>query len=260
MRLIKQVLGAVSLAIVAGVLLVPGDGDARGKGYGRGTGGGQAGLSTVVANLPMQELSAIEEVGLTKMREEEKLARDVYQVLSDKWGQRVFANIAQSEQRHMDAIKAVLDKYSMPDPVTDPSVGVFSDPELQELYDSLVEQGQQSLVEALQVGATIEDLDIKDLYDLLKQTDNADIKIVYQNLVKGSRNHLRSFTSQLTLNGATYNAQFLTAEQINDIITSPRERGRVDENGEQVDGNRNSGQGRARRSGAQSACRLLTTT
>jgi len=248
MRLNKQLFGAVSLAIVAGVLLVPVDGDARGQRDVRGSGGGQqAGLSTVVANLPMQELTAVEEVGLIKMREEEKLARDVYQVLFDKWGQQIFLNIAQSEQRHMNAIKAVLDKYNMQDPITDPTVGIFSDPELQELYELLVEQGEQSPLEALQVGATIEDLDIKDLYDLLAQTENMDIKIVYQNLVKGSRNHLRAFTYQLSLNGETYEAQFLTQEQINDIITSPRERGKVDENGEQVNGNRNSGRGQTRR-------------
>jgi hypothetical protein len=194
-------------------------------------GGQQPGLSTVVRALPMQELSAEEEVGLTKMREEEKLARDVYQVLYQKWGHRVFSNIAQAEQRHMDAVKALLDKYNLPDPVTDSSVGLFTDPEMLDLYNSLVEQGQQSLIEAFKVGATIEDLDIKDLYDLLEQVDNEDIKTVYQNLAKGSRNHLRAFTTQLSLSGVTYEARFLTEEVINDIITSPRERGRVDANG-----------------------------
>ena len=237
MKLNKQVISAASLAFIAGMLMAPVDGDAQGRGYGHGPGGGQqVGLSTLVANLPMQELSAEEEVGLTKMREEEKLARDVYQALFDKWGNPVFSNIAQSEQQHMNAIKALLDKYSMPDPITDSSIGVFTDPELQELYNSLLEQGLQSLVEAFQVGATIEDLDIKDLYDLLNQTDNTDIKTVYQNLAKGSRNHLRAFVSKLSLNGMTYEAQFLTTEQINDILTSPKERGRVDENGEQVSG------------------------
>lgn len=235
MKLNKQLTGVTGLALVVGMLMVPADGNTRGRGQGQGNcGGQQSGLSTVVANLPIQDLSALEEVGLAKMREEEKLARDVYQVLHEKWGHHVFSNIAQSEQQHMDAIKALLDKYNMAAPVIDSTVGVFSDPELQALYDSLVEQGQQSLIEALKVGATIEDLDIKDLYDFLEETDNRDTKTVYQNLAKGSRNHLRAFTYQLSLNGVTYEAQFLTIEQINDIITSPQERGRVDENGEQV--------------------------
>jgi len=84
------------------------------------------------------------------------------------------------------------------------------------------------------------------LYDFLEQADNTDIRIVYQNLVKGSRNHMRAFVSQLSMNGVTYDAQFLSAAQIDDIVASPRERGRVDENGVQVSGN---GQGRGKSRG-----------
>lgn len=250
MKLNKQLVGVTGMALALGMLLAPADGNTRGRGQGNG-GGQQAGLSTVIANLPIEDLSAQEEVGLSKMREEEKLARDVYQVLHEKWGHRVFSNIAQSEQQHMEAIKGLLNKYNMVDPVSDSTVGVFSDPELQALYGSLVEQGKQSLVEALKVGATIEDLDIKDLYDFLEETDNIDIKTVYQNLAKGSRNHLRAFTYQLSLNGVTYEAQYLTTEQINDITTAPQERGRVDENGEQVRGNRKFGKKQGRRAKAQ---------
>ncbi len=250
----KKTLSTIAgIALAASLLLSPATSQARGWGRGPGNGNQQAGLSTVVANLPMQELSAEEEVGLAKMREEEKLARDVYQVLYQKWNHRVFGNIARSEQRHMDAVRALLDKYSLPDPVTDPSVGVFTSPELQELYNSLVAQGQQSLVAAFRVGATIEDLDLKDLHDLLAQTDNTDIQAVYQNLAKGSRNHLRAYTSQLSMNGETYQAQFLTQEQVEDIITSPMERGPV--SGTTMQGTRR-GRGRGRHlAGAMSGCR-----
>lgn len=244
MKLKRKMIGVTGLALIAGMVMAPMDSEARGRGRGQANGSGCTqglGLSTVVANLPIESLSAVEEVGLSKMREEEKLARDVYQVLYEKWDQQIFSNIAKSEQRHMNAVKAIFDKYGMEDPIKDSSIGVFSDAELQGLYNTLVEQGQQSLVAALQVGATIEDLDIKDLYDLLEQTDNSDIKTVYENLVKGSRNHLRSFSYQLSLNGAGYEAQFLTVEQVNDIISSPRERGRVDENGDQVSGSGRSG-------------------
>lgn len=250
MKLNKQVITAAGLAMMTGMLLTAVDSEARGNGYGRGQGGGQqAGISTIIAGLPMQDLSAEEELGLTKMREEEKLARDVYLVLYEKWNHNVFSNIASSEQQHMDAVKVLLDKYDMPDPITNPARGEFTDTELQELYNSLIEQGNKSLVDALKVGATIEDLDIKDLYDFLEQTDNTDIKTVYQNLVKGSRNHMRAFVSQLSFNGVTYEAQFLTQAQVDDIITSPRERGRVDENGVQVSGNNNRGSGQMRGQG-----------
>jgi hypothetical protein len=256
MKLNKKLIGAAGLAIVAGMLMTPADGETRGKGYGQGYGGGQQGSQfTSVANLPMQDLSVEEEVGLLKMREEEKMARDVYQVLYEKWNQQIFSSIAQSEQQHMNAVKVILDKYSLVDPVTDSSIGVFTDPDLGDLYNSLVEQGQLSVVDALIVGATIEDLDIKDLYDLIEETDNTDIKVVYQNLAKGSRNHLRAFTYQLSLQGVSYEAQFLTVEQMENILSSPRERGRVDENGEQVSGNMGSG----RQRGAMAGSRMLLT-
>ncbi len=66
-------------------------------------------------------LTAAEEEGLLFMREEEKLARDVYLVLFDKWGLRVFENIAESEQRHMDAVLYLLGKYGLDDPARDPA-------------------------------------------------------------------------------------------------------------------------------------------
>ncbi len=251
MKLTKKLAGITTFAIAVGMLISPVDGDARGFGHDHRMGGGhQAGMSTIIANLPMQDLSATEELGLTKMREEEKLARDVYQVLYSKWKLESFSTIAKSEQRHMDSVKLLLDKYSMVDPAANTASGVFADQELQELYNSLVEQGQASLIEALKVGATIEDLDIKDLYDLIEQTDNTDIQTIYQNLVKGSRNHMRTFINQLSMNNASYEAQFLTAEQIDDIVTSPKERGRVDENGDviQVTGQGRKG-GRGLRSG-----------
>jgi hypothetical protein len=96
-----------------------------------------------------------EELGLIKMREEEKLARDVYATLYDVWEMPIFSNISQSEQRHMNAVKVLIDKYDLVDPVTDSTVGVFTDPEFTWLYVLLVEQGSASLVDALIVGATI---------------------------------------------------------------------------------------------------------
>ncbi len=261
MRLTKRITPLITIAFGMGLMLYSMNADARwGSGPGNRPGGGQARLSTIVADLPFQELSAEEQDGLTLMREEEKLARDVYQMLYEQWNLSIFSNISQSEQRHMDAVKELLDKYNLTDPVNDSSVGIFTAPELQELYTALMEKGSSSLIDALQVGATIEDLDIKDLYELLGQADNTDIKIVYQNLVKGSRNHLRAFTNQLSLNGAEYEAQYLTAEEINDIITSPRERGRVDIDSGEIGGNNdNSDQLFGRRVGTMPAWRHLLT-
>jgi len=246
MQITKQLIRTTGLFLSLGMLLTPMAADAR-QGAGGGSKGSQAGLSSIIANLPKQALSKAEEEGLIRMREEEKLAHDVYQTLYGIWGLAIFPIIAESELHHMTAIKSLLDKYELDDPVTDLTVGAFTDPEMEALYNSLVDEGTLSLEDALYVGATIEDMDIYDLYEFLGETDNSDIKTVYQNLAKGSRNHLRAFDSQLSnydVTYDTYKAQgYLTQDEIDAILLSEWERGMVDENGEPVTGGQGGGQG-----------------
>ena len=189
-------------------------------------------MMSLLASLPIEAVDTLEEQGLQLMREEEKLARDVYQALFDIWKTPIFQNISKSEGRHMEAVKTILEKYSLQDPVTVDTPGVFSDQNLQTLYYQLVQKGSVSLVEAMKVGAQIEELDISDLQKAISQTDNQDIKTLYQNLMKGSRNHLRSFGEQLKRLGATYTAQYLSQAELDGIINSPMERGLLDENGD----------------------------
>jgi len=164
------------------------------------------------------DLSQEEYDGLLLMREEEKLARDVYLELSDIWGVRVFSNIAGSEQTHMDAVLTVMETYHMVDPIQDDSRGIFTNPELADLYEQLIEKGSNSLTDAFTVGAIIEDLDIKDLRVLLSKTENAVIIRVYENLEKGSENHMRAFIRQIENNRSSYEAQFITAEELAEIL------------------------------------------
>lgn len=178
-----------------------------------------------ISDLPSEALSEGETDGLLLMREEEKLARDVYQTLYEKWGLQIFANIAQSEQTHTEAVRDLLEKYNVTDPVTDDTIGVFKNETMQKLYTDLVAQGKGSEVAALTVGATIEDLDINDLQDLITETDNQDIKLVYENLVRGSRNHLRAFTRQLEMRGEAYEPQYISATDYQSIIDSSQETG-----------------------------------
>jgi hypothetical protein len=165
---------------------------ANGYGGGQGVGNGGGGSGVQLTAIPSSDLSVEENSGLLFMREEEKLARDVYNQLFTLWGQPVFQNIAASEQTHMDQIKLLMDRYGLADPAQTP--GQFTDPNLQALYDQLIAQGSVSLDEALKVGALIEQTDIADLQTRLAQTDNADIQLVYNNLMKGSYNHLSAFT------------------------------------------------------------------
>ena len=137
-------------------------------------------------------LSAEEAADLLYMREEEKLARDVYNAMHELWGTPIFQNIARSEQTHMDAIKLLLDRYGLTDPALAP--GQFTDPSLQALYNQLIAQGSTSLADAMNVGMLIEQTDIADLQERLAQTDHADIQLVYTNLLNGSYNHLAAFS------------------------------------------------------------------
>ena len=162
-------------------------------------------------------LSQTEADTLTFMREEEKLARDVYLVMFAYWGTKTFSNIAESEQNHMDAIKTLLDKYELSDPASQ-EIGVFNDPSLQELYEQLENQGKVSKLDAFMVGALIEEIDIEDLQTAIDQTDKQDLQRVYGNLMSGSENHLRAFVSQIERLGVNYEAQYLPQEVVDEIL------------------------------------------
>ncbi len=166
-----------------------------------------------------------EVAGLLWMREEEQLAHDVYATLGDLWGLRIFENIASSEQSHVDAALQVLEQYDIDDPAAGNELGTFTDPQIQTLYDELVADGSASLVAALEVGALIEELDISDLRLRASTTDVAALTTLYANLEKGSRNHLRAFTSQLEGRDVVYEPTQLDPDAYAAIVSSPTERG-----------------------------------
>jgi hypothetical protein len=185
-------------------------------------------------------LSDLEVAGLLYMREEEKLAHDVYVTFYSQYGSRNFDNISQSELTHIDSIMTLIDRYGLTD-LASSELGVFTNPDLQALYNELVGRGNQSLADALRVGAAIEEIDILDLKERLGQTDNPDIQIVYENLLAGSGNHLRAFVAKLwQQTGEVYDPQYLNLDTYQSI-TSTNTPG----NGNYLGGNGNSaGNGR----------------
>lgn len=156
---------------------------------------------------------------LAWMREEEKLARDVYKTLYEQWGLPVFSNISESEQRHTDRVDEKLDAYGITDPVTDDTIGVFQNPEISALYDELVSRGQNSLDDALKVGAFIEELDIRDLQNAIAESEQDDIDGMYQNLMNGSYNHLQAFVGQIEKRGTDYQAQYMSQSEVETILS-----------------------------------------
>jgi hypothetical protein len=131
------------------------------------------------------------------MVEEEKLARDVYEFLDTTWGIRVFNNIKQSEQRHMEMMQSLLSTNKVEYDLSEEN-GVFFNKELQKLYNDLIAKGSISKYDALEVGKLIEVTDIKDLTDAIENTNDSNLITVYSNLIQVSQNHLKAFERQLS--------------------------------------------------------------
>lgn len=219
----RSLLLACSLAVMAGCS------DSSG-----GTGASASGLAAantaaLVASSTLLPLTVAETETLLFVREEEKLARDVYLTLYNQWGTNVFQNIAtRSEQQHMDSIKILVDAFGYVDPVVSNEVGIFTDPAILQLYNDLVARGLVSQPEALQVGGFIEEFDIKDLQDAIDEakagSNQAALILTYENLLCGSRNHLRSFVGQIEASGTVYQAQYVPQSTVDAIVNSAQEK------------------------------------
>lgn len=169
-------------ALVLSALLLAGCSD---SGSSTSSGGGTA-----------TTLSAAETESLVYMREEEKLARDVYRTLFNRWNLSIFNNISGAEQTHMDTLAGILATYGIADPVTSDATGSFTNPVLASLYDQLVARGNTSAAEAIQVGIFIEETDISDLQKAISESTHDDVTRAYENLLRGSYNHLQAFNAQ----------------------------------------------------------------
>ena len=170
---------------------------------------------------PAATLSPEEIAGLEFMREEEKLAHDVYIALYAIWADDIFYRISLSETTHTEAVLALLVKYGIPDPAEGKAPSEFADPDLQALYDTLMAMGKTSRIDALKVGALIEETDIRDINAKKAVTDEADILTVYGNLLCGSQDHLRAFNDALLAQGVTYVPQAISQAEWDAIANSP---------------------------------------
>jgi hypothetical protein len=211
-----------------------GNGNGNGNSGGNGNGGisinedgtQEGNIAEIIATIEENTtLTDGEITSLKFMREEEKLAHDVYTKLYEIHGQNVFNNISNSEQTHTDAIGELLKAYGIEDPYTS-EVGVFVNDELKTIYDALIAQGDDNLVEGIKVGATVEELDIKDIQEAIDNNiTQSQIITIYESLMKGSRNHLRSFIKNLNNQDSSivFTPQYITQEKFDEIINSDME-------------------------------------
>jgi len=184
-----------------------------------------------------------EQTHLEFMREEEKLARDVYMELGAMYPKhRIFGKIDDSEQKHTNAVKAMINKYGLDDPNTNDNVGVFTGEDygwyFAEKFKLLVERASISELEALYVGAFIEELDMMDINQCPKvivetdngiddvsqcgriYTDNADVANLYASLLDGSDSHLEGYVRNIEkyIGKGNYQAQVLPQEEVDEIL------------------------------------------
>lgn len=190
-------------------------------------------------------LDADEASHLTFMREEEKLARDVYLAFAEMYPEQdIFSTIAtKSEQTHTDTMRDKLDQFDLSDPnpgtnILPESIGVFTGDEwgwyFSETFTKLTRKGSESELAALYVGAFIEELDMHDIADCpqvmvdagyrdpcgLRHTDERALINAYRSLIDGSENHLRSYVGQIeaVIGVGNYQAQYLTQEEVDAIL------------------------------------------
>jgi len=143
----------------------------------------------------MGELNDEQIAELVYMANEEKLAHDVYMAMADLYTTPVFKIIASAEAQHQAAVDAALERYGVEDMTNELPLGEFSDDAIAELYTKLVEQGTESLDEALAVGVFIEKDDIAALEGVMVGLDQAapDVYHMYSSLLAGSERHLKAF-------------------------------------------------------------------
>lgn len=178
-------------------------------------------LSERIGQLPYETPSPAERSTLLFMIEEEKLARDVYDLFYETWRKPIFDNIAASEENHMYALRVLLNKYAITDPSLDYDAGHFQNQELRELYLNLTTKGQRSYEKALEMGAMIEEMGIADLILAQQETDKQDINLLYDHLQSASANHLRIFYNNLREQGITYRPRYITQDLLQEIVNAP---------------------------------------
>ena len=167
------------------------------------------------------QLTDAEVNGILSLREEEKVAYDVYTVMFEKYESKVFKNIAENEKEHMNKIKELIDQFNLTDPIagTIDQKGVFSNKKMQTMYDEMILGGNYGLLDALRAAARFEETDIVDLRKYLSSASDQSVINVYLNLESGSQDHLRSLVKYIEDEGISYKPSYLSKEDFDKIMS-----------------------------------------
>lgn len=167
----------------------PGSDMGQGSGMGRGVGSGLESGGTATGTMTEEQKAE-----LAFMAEEELVAHDLYTAFAGLYDAPVFSRVANSESKHLEAVRNLMERYGVTDPTVDHAAGVFSDESLQKLYDELLVQGQASQEGAFEAGRTVEKTDIEGLTAAAEGATTApDAKAVFTRLLEASKHHLAAF-------------------------------------------------------------------
>ena len=168
--------------------------------------------------LPKEDLNNTEKEMLINARKNEKLAYDYNYTMFSKWGMPVFNHMATKLLANNDALKKMLNKYGLTDPINDMQIGKYSDNELQSKYDSAVAKGNESLKNAYIEAANIEEQMIKFYRDASDKVDNQDLKLLFDNLRVRAEHSFAAFVRNLYRFGYEYQPHYITQAEFNQIV------------------------------------------
>jgi hypothetical protein len=191
-----------------------------GCGAGRGAGADCAGACARlgVSTEPLV-LSDAAHAALQFQLDEERMAGELYLALGEKHAAQPFRNIPRAEARHRALLENLATRAGLPARPA-PERGHFATAVIQARYDTLLARGQVSLIEALKVGALVEEQDIADLRALAATTDHPELKAAIAALERGSRHHLNAFVRNLRARGVEYEAQVLPPAELSQLTTT----------------------------------------
>lgn len=172
----------------------------------------------------ISELNDTEITAIIHMKEVEKMARDVYETLSQIIDSKTFENTLDSKNLHMDIFTQLIDRYSLIDPnINNSEIGLYNDLSLEKMYDDFITKGQESEKDAFEVGIMIEDMLISDLITYKENTDKEDLKQTYSILLEQSKHHMSSFVKDLEKLGYEYSPEYISKTELIDLIKSEDE-------------------------------------
>jgi hypothetical protein len=179
----------------------------------------------ITEEFPTEKLSIHEKSAILLLREEEKFAHDIFTKMYEKWNVQSFENIRNSEERHMDAVLCLIDKYDLQDPTENRLPGEFKNQELAGLYKTISKKADMSLSDAFAVGAMVAVWDLSDLAEFEKDINNKDLLAVISELKRSGRNHLRAMNMNLDELGLTFTPVSINKEVYKNIVLSNKEPG-----------------------------------